>query len=134
MCSEICFEKNNFSIQKVCDKTSQTRFANRTQWWDLLHISLVETKILNYRFHLDTNEERRQFCLGMGFGSLPPILKISLKLPRRRLFLDLLRSCKEFGLSLVDSNDRPPLQRLLRRKPLNISSGERKLISIASYN
>lgn len=59
--------------------------------------------------------------------------KISLKLPRRRLHLDLLGSCRVFELCLLDNKDKPPLQRLLRRKPPNKSSGDRKLMANRQY-
>lgn len=54
----------------------------------------------------------------------------SLKLPRRLSFLLLLGV--EFALSalefLLDRVSKAPLQRLLRRTPLKMSSGERKFI------
>lgn len=92
------------------------------------------SKFIYYlNFHLETNEGRLMGLFsGMTLCSRSPALfeqKISLKLPRRRLHLDLLGSCRVFELCLLDNKDKPPLQRLLRRKPPNKSSGDRKLMA-----
>lgn len=97
-----------------------------------VYLFFVYHQIIYYiNFHLDTNEGRR---LGLFSGLMlcsPPLFeqKISLKLPRRRLHLDLLGSCRVFELCLFDNKDKPPLQRLLRRKPPNKSSGDKKLMA-----
>lgn len=97
-----------------------------------MYLFFVYHQIIYYiNFHLDTNEGRR---LGLFSGLMlcsPPLFeqKISLKLPRRRLHLDLLGSCRVFELCLFDNKDKPPLQRLLRRKPPNKSSGDKKLMT-----